>query len=116
MFSSNDTSSLKKSLLELEARLQEQQQESRQRLGLLEKKVNRLVELLEEKLALSKEELETVPDESIEELTDDSLESLAEPEACPRCGRPVSLKTGHCLYCGADEETVAEALKKFEPK
>lgn len=69
--------------------------------------------LIKDKLKVDDNELADI----INKLSDQDLEEAAvkeDPNPCPKCGRPMSIKTNLCIYCGADEDTVAEALKKFE--
>ena len=62
-------------------------------------KFQALWEILKEKLDLSDDDLEA----KISTLKQKKESDIKTPENCKKCNRPVSIKTGICVYCGVQE-------------
>ena len=73
--------------------------------------------LIKERTALTDEDLKGMVQKISADPKPDTKKSAVdrtiENKNCPKCGRACSVSTGNCMYCGADDVSVAEALAKL---
>jgi len=103
MFGKSKNDSVSADQLMAEFLEKKQQSQTQEKSSELEIKFKALWELLQEKLGLTEQDLEAQI--SIIEERETKLKEapkVLKKENCSKCNRPVSIKTGICIYCGKE--------------
>ena len=73
--------------------------------------------LIKEQTTLADEDLQSMIQKLSVDPKQEAVKKAAngkiEGKNCPKCGRACSASTGNCMYCGADDASVAQALAKL---